>query len=176
MEKSPVSLEHPTFCAAVIVSSDRAHQGIYPDESGPAAREWLRTQGFTIDSPVVVVPDDPEALSKAVTEKMETADLIVISGGTGLGPRDNTPQTLDEICDYAVPGIGELLRAASLKYSLNAYLSRCGGWKKADRFILALPGNQKAVVEQLDSLKDLLPHILLSVKGQCKHRRKVQNP
>lgn len=171
METSSVSLKD--FRASVIVSSDRAFQGIYPDKSGPAAHQWLQANGFLLDEAVVIIPDEPEALIKAVNDAMEYSDLIVISGGTGLGPRDITPQTLDKITDYVIPGIGELLRQESLKYSLNAYLSRCGGWKKADRMILGLPGNDKAVVEQLEVLKDLLPHIMLSVKGQCKHRRKV---
>jgi molybdopterin biosynthesis enzyme MoaB len=80
---------------------------------------------------------------------------------------------LDKVCDFAVPGFGEMLRAGSLKYSLNAYLSRCGGWVKGRALVLALPGNPKAVTEQLGIMKDLLPHALQSVRGECKHRRKT---
>ena len=94
--------------------------------------------------------------------------------GTGLGPRDITPQVLDGACDYGIPGFGELLRQGSLKYSLNAYLSRCGGWVKGRTLVLALPGNPKAVVEQLDILADLLPHALKSLQGKCDDRRKTE--
>lgn len=159
--------------AAVIVSSDRAHHGTYEDKSGPAASAWLEAHGFQVQS-VAVIPDEPSKLRETVTSLVETsADLIVVSGGTGLGPRDRTPNTLDSHCDYAVPGIGELLRRESLKYSLNAYLSRCGGWVNGRTLVLALPGNPKAVTEQLDILSDLLPHALKSLRGECSHRRKT---
>lgn len=158
---------------AVIVSSDRAHTGTYEDLAGPAARTWLEGKRHTVLS-VVVVPDEPEALTAAIDRALHSGvNLIVVSGGTGLSPRDRTPQTLDQYCDYQIPGFGELLRQGSLKYSLNAYLSRCGGWVKQQAIILALPGNPKAVTEQLDILSDVLPHALMSVKGECKHRRKT---
>jgi len=162
--------------AAVIVSSDRASSGGYEDLSGPAAVTWLESHGLAVSRPVVI-PDEPTALGEALKQACtEGVDLVVISGGTGIGPRDRTPQVLDETCDYAVAGIGELLRRESLKYTLNAYLSRCGGWVRGRALILALPGNPKAVTEQLDILADLLPHALMAVRGECLHRRKVATP
>ena len=162
--------------AAVIVSSDRAHTGTYEDKSGPAATSWLEAKGFEVFD-TVVIPDDQTHLIEAMMGCLDNkADLIVTSGGTGLGPRDVTPQALDKACDYIVPGIGELLRAESLKYSKNAHLSRCGGWVKERTLVLALPGNPHAVVEQLDILADLLPHALAAVRGECKHRRKATDP
>jgi len=158
--------------AAVIVSSDRAHAGTYVDESGPAVRAWLEDQGYEVAS-LTVVADEPADLNGAILGA-KGIDLIITSGGTGISPRDVTPQTLDAICDYSIPGIGELLRAGSLKYSLNAYLSRCGGWVKDGSLILALPGNPKAVVEQLGIISDLLPHAVSAVKGKCGHRRKTE--
>ncbi len=159
--------------AAVIVSSDRAHSGTYEDKSGPAAKAWLADAKFEVDGPHVV-PDDPAALTETVLDAIRRgADMVVVSGGTGLSPRDITPQTLDRLADYGIPGFGELLRRESLKYSLNAYLSRCGGWVKDGVLILGLPGNPKAVVEQLDILKDLLDHALKAVHNECSHRRKV---
>ena len=159
--------------AAIIVSSDRAHAGTYEDKSGPAAGDWLETQCFSIAN-LTVIPDDPDLLRATLQQLFDKGvDLIVVSGGTGLGPRDLTPQVMDTFSDYSVPGIGELLRQGSLKYSLNAYLSRCGGWVKDSTLLLALPGNPKAVTEQLGLLKDLLPHALSAVRGQCSHRRKT---
>ncbi len=160
-----------TFKASIIISSDRAYQGTYSDQSGPAAQGWLRGQGFETQG-VQVVADDKMMLAEMVhTAVSRDANLVVISGGTGLGPRDITPQVLDEICDYHIPGFGEMLRRESLKYSLNAYLSRCGGWVKGRSLILALPGNPKAVVEQLSILQDLLPHALKALAGTCDNRR-----
>lgn len=161
----------PPRPAAIIVSSDRAYEGTYQDQSGPAATRWLTSHGFTVVKSRVLA-DDPAMLQHAVSDLvMEEIPLIVISGGTGLGPRDITPQTLDQVCDYGIPGFGEILRRESLKYSLNAYLSRGGGWVKGRSLILALPGHPKAVVEQLSMLEDLLPHALKAVAGTCNHRR-----
>lgn len=165
-------LRHKTP-AHVIVSSDRSYNGTYDDLSGPAALSWLNERGYAVSGPTIV-PDDSNALTESVlTALAKGAELIVISGGTGLSPRDITPQTLDRLCDYSIPGFGELLRAESLKYSLNAYLSRCGGWVKDGHLILALPGNPKAVVEQLGILETLLQHALKAVHGECSHRRKT---
>jgi molybdenum cofactor synthesis domain-containing protein len=159
--------------SAVIVSSDRAHAGTYEDKAGPAAGAWLENAGYAVAS-VTVVPDEPNQLRETIHRLFDLkTELIVISGGTGLGPRDVTPQVLDDVADYMVPGFGEMMRQGSLKYSLNAYLSRCGGWVKGRTLILAVPGNPKAVTEQLDLLKDLLPHALKSLRGECEHRRKV---
>lgn len=161
------------FKTQVIVCSDRASSGTYEDRSGPAAQGWLAANGYHCTS-VKVIPDDTAALSRAVLEAASSfVDFVVISGGTGIGPTDITPQTLTKICDYEVPGFGEMLRRESLKYSKNAYLSRCGGWVLNKKLIFALPGNPKAVVEQLDMLKDLLPHAIDAVQGTCKSRRPV---
>ncbi len=156
----------------MIVSSDRAHRGEYTDESGPAAMAWLAKRGYETLG-CLVVSDDASPLRDAVAQFVERgAEVVVISGGTGLGPRDITPQTLDACCDFSIPGIGEHLRRESLKYSLNSNLSRCGAWAKGQRLVLALPGNPKAVAEQLEMLEDLIPHAIWSLRGECHHRRR----
>ena len=158
----------------VVICSDRASSGTYEDKSGPAASRWLVDNGF-ISRDVIVIPDSSEMLTEIIqTSILVDNDFIVISGGTGISPTDITPQTLDEICEYSVPGFGEMLRRESIKYSLNAYLSRCGAWVLKRKLIFALPGNPKAVVEQLEIIKDLLPHALDAVQGVCKHRRPVE--
>ncbi|MBF0443008.1 MAG: MogA/MoaB family molybdenum cofactor biosynthesis protein [Oligoflexales bacterium] len=158
-----------SFKAAIIVSSDRAYQGIYRDESGPSAKQWLESKGFSVLD-VRVVPDDRDRLLAEIEDCLKISDFIVISGGTGLGPRDLTPQILDEYCDYSIPGIGEYLRSGSLKYSLNSFLSRCGGWVKGGKLVLGLSGSPKAVKEQLGILGDLIQHSVWSLKGECHHR------
>jgi len=163
---------HLMHRTSVIVCSDRASSGTYEDKSGPAAQAWLEKKGFRIGD-YALIADDIQLLKRTVSEHAESHSLIVISGGTGISPRDITPQTLRTLCDYEVPGLGEMLRAGSIKYSLNAYLSRCGGWVLGHTLVLALPGNPKAVVEQLDILADLLPHALKAVAGACDHRRRT---
>lgn len=158
---------------AIIISSDRAYDGTYADKSGPAALAWLEAQRFAVVEQKII-PDEANALIESVQHLVKQGvEMIVISGGTGIGPRDLTPQTLERLCDYQIPGFGELMRAGSLQYSRNAYLSRCGGWVKDKTLILALPGNPKAVTEQLDLLADLLPHALMALQGKCKDRRPV---
>jgi len=163
------------YLAAVIISSDRAHQGTYEDKSGPAIKNWIEKNELLSLEKLSVLPDDAEILKSTVTNDTVSHDVVIVCGGTGLGPRDISPQAIKSIADYNIPGIGEMLRTESLKYSLNSYLSRCGGWVKNQKLILALPGNPKAVCEQLDMLKDLLPHILQSLKGECKHRRRTKS-
>lgn len=163
-----------THSAWVIVCSDRASLGTYEDKSGPAAKDWLSGNNYNCLG-VAVIPDNSDTLREAVLQKIASdADFIVISGGTGISPTDITPQTLATFCDYEVPGFGEMLRQESLKYSLNSYLSRCGGWVLNKKLIFALPGNPKAVKEQLDILKSLMPHAIDAVQGNCKHRRPVE--
>ena len=161
--------------ASIIVSSDRAAAGTYEDKAGPAARERLEAMGFVV-SAIAVVPDERERIIATLDQVVPLHDLIVVSGGTGISPRDITPQTLEDYCDYDVPGLGEYLRRESFQFSANAFLSRCGAWVSGNTLILAVPGNPKAVVEQLDILKDMLPHALNAVKGTCQHRSRKDVP
>jgi molybdenum cofactor synthesis domain-containing protein len=166
---------HSSYRTSVIVTSDRASSGAYEDKAGPAAVEWLTAMGFTLRGPAVIVSDDAARLIAALDFAVDDHDLIVVSGGTGISPRDITPQTLDRYADYPVPGIGEHLRRESFQYSTNAYLSRCGAWVRAGTLILALPGNPKAVVEQLGIVQDLLKPALDAVKGVCQHRHRTKS-
>jgi molybdenum cofactor biosynthesis protein B len=159
--------------SAVIVSSDRAYHGEYVDLAGPAAMEWLSAHHY-FPQKKVVVPDDRDRIKTCVEKLLLQSDLVVVSGGTGLGPKDLSPQAVTEVADYEIPGIGELLRAESLKFSLNAYISRCGGFVKNQKLILVLPGNPKAVVEQLNILKDVIRPAICALRGSCDHRRRTQ--
>ncbi|HLX60779.1 MAG TPA: molybdopterin-binding protein [Planctomycetota bacterium] len=156
--------------AAVIVLCEPERAASHGDKTRAAVCAWLRAQNFT--------PDDgtaldlvPAELSRAVESARERAELIVVCGGTGIGSRDIAPQTLKSLCDFEIPGIGEMLRAESLKFSLNSRLSRCAAYVSQGRLVLSIPGSAKASVEQLEILKDLLPHALEAVQGHCKSRR-----
>lgn len=158
------------FRAAVLVFSDRAAAGTYEDRSGPAAVAWLIAHGFEV-SPSCVLPDDPKVIKDAVLTRLSDHDLLVCSGGTGITPRDLTPQTLYSFCEYEIPGIGELLRRESMAITSHAAFGRGGAWVKQQKLILALPGNPKAVTEQLTMLTDILTPALLALKGQCRSQR-----
>jgi molybdenum cofactor synthesis domain-containing protein len=163
--------------AMVVVSSDRAAQNVYIDEAGPVAKAWLEDHGFEVPK-VIIVPDDREALLNALEDHHhnpekphDSFDLIVVSGGTGLGTRDHSPQVIARYADYEIPGFGEIMRAESRKFSPKAFLSRCGAWVIGTQLILAIPGSPKATREQLDICRELIPAALKALKNQCDHHQ-----
>ncbi len=148
------------YDVAVVVLSDRAADGSRPDACLPAARETLGA-GFCIVHERIL-PDDPAALQ---AELIELADrrrmpLVLTSGGTGLAPRDRTPQATAAVLDYEIPGIGEAMRAASAGFVKTAMLSRAVAGVRGSTLVVNLPGSPKAVRETLAVVLPALPHAL----------------
>ncbi len=160
--------------AATIVLCEPARRASHGDTARVTVSGWLRAQGWTADDGVTIDFDTGE-LSRAFGALRDRSDLLVVCGGTGIGARDIAPQTLETLCDFAIPGIGEMLRAGSLKHSLNSHLSRCGGYVSKGCLVLSIPGNAKAAIEQLEILKHVLRHAIDSVNGRCKNRRKTDS-
>jgi molybdenum cofactor synthesis domain-containing protein len=148
------------FNAALIVLSDRAAEGSRPDGCLPVMREGLG-DAYTIVREMVL-PDDPGALQAELIELADSgaANLILTSGGTGLGPRDRTPQSTAAVLDYEVPGIAEAIRAASIPVVRTAMLSRAVAGVRHRSLIVNLPGSPKAVGESLAIIAGVLPHAL----------------
>lgn len=145
---------------AVVVLSDRVASGAREDGCIPAVRESLGEK-FTLVRERVF-PDDPAALQ---AELIELADrlrvpLVLTSGGTGLAPRDRTPQATSAVLDYEVPGIAEAMRAASAAFVPTAMLSRAVAGVRGSTLIVNLPGSPKAVRETLAAILGALPHAL----------------
>ncbi|MBD5632903.1 MAG: MogA/MoaB family molybdenum cofactor biosynthesis protein [Candidatus Eremiobacteraeota bacterium] len=148
------------YDVAVVVLSDRAAAGTRPDTCIPAVAETLG-DAYTIVHERVL-PDDAAALQ---AELIELADrrripLVLTSGGTGLSPRDRTPQATAAVLDYDVPGIGEAMRAASAAVVKTAMLSRAVAGVRGATLIVNLPGSPKAVRETLAVIVPALPHAL----------------
>lgn len=160
----------PPIRAAVLTSSDRCAGGLTPDLSGPAVSALLmdRLQARIIAT--ACVPDDLSKLEAKFREwsRPESGiDLIVSTGGTGLSPRDVTPEAALRIIDRPHPGLMELARARTGSASPKAYLSRGIAGAAAHTLILTLPGSPKGATEQLEALLDLLPHAIQLLRGEC---------
>jgi molybdopterin adenylyltransferase len=149
-----------TFTVALIVLSDRAASGQRADECIPIMRERLGNAYAIVRESVI--SDDPASLQAHLIDLADShrADLVLTSGGTGLSPRDRTPQATAAVLDYEVPGIAEAIRAASLAHTATAMLSRALAGVRDRTLVINLPGSPKAVAETLDVVLPVLPHAL----------------
>jgi molybdopterin adenylyltransferase len=155
-----------SYRVALIVLSDRAASGERPDECLPVMRERLGP-GYQIVHESVIA-DDAGALQAQLIDLCDrgVASVILTSGGTGLSPRDRTPQATAAILDYEVPGIGDAIRAASINIVRSAMLSRAVAGVRNRTLIINLPGSPKAVGESLDVVASVLPHAIELLSDQ----------
>ncbi|MHB8178933.1 MAG: MogA/MoaB family molybdenum cofactor biosynthesis protein [Vulcanimicrobiaceae bacterium] len=145
---------------ALIVLSDRAAASMRPDGCIAVMKERLGAD-YEI-AHTRILPDDPAALQAELIDLCDRGivDLILTSGGTGLSPRDRTPQATAAILDYEVPGIPQAIRSASQRIVPTAMLSRAVAGVRHRTLIVNLPGSPKAVAESLDTVLAVLPHAL----------------
>lgn len=152
--------------AAVLTLSDRASRGNYQDTAGPLLVERLRALGADT-GPAEVLPDEPETLAMRLRElSVSGVQLVLCTGGTGLGPRDTTPEALARVAERHVPGIGELFRNESSQHTALAWLSRAEAVLIGGSLVIALPGSAKAVAQGMDILAPVLAHALAMIAGQ----------
>jgi molybdopterin adenylyltransferase len=154
-----------TYTAALIVLSDRAASGERPDVCIGLMKDYLGDAYRIVRE--TVLADDPSALQAELIDLADasTAQLIVTCGGTGLSPRDRTPQATSAVLDYEVPGITEAIRAASIAIVKTAMLSRAVAGVRHRTLIINLPGNPKAIAQSLDVVFSVLPHALELLSG-----------
>jgi molybdopterin adenylyltransferase len=166
-QKEKTKGEHFTT-AAVLTISDSCAQGEREDMSGPAVAQALRNAEFHIVTEQIV-PDDLRQIQNALIGLARRARLVVTTGGTGIAPRDVTPEATTAVCERLINGISERMRLAGAKKTSFAALSRsvCGVRGKA--LILNLPGSPSGAVESLEAVLDLIPHALNLVDGKTEH-------
>jgi molybdenum cofactor synthesis domain-containing protein len=157
--------------AVAITVSDACSRGEREDASGFMLVQLLREMGAeVVDGPIL--SDDLEPLVQVLKEYAEREDvnLIVTTGGTGLGPRDNTPEATRQVIEREAPGVAEAIRAESLKVTPMAMISRgvCG--VRAGTLIINLPGSPKAVKESFAVIAPVLPHAIDLLEGRTAHK------
>src|ERR1700678_3826308 len=155
----------PVFTAAVVTISHSRARGERTDVSGPAVSELLEKSGFRVVRKQSV-QDDSMQIQNALVHLALEVRLIITTGGTGIAPRDVTPEATEAICDRMIDGVGERMRLEGAKKTSFAALSRgvCGVREKT--LILNLPGSPTGAVESLESVLDLIPHALELLDGK----------
>jgi molybdenum cofactor synthesis domain-containing protein len=155
--------------ALVITVSDGVSAKTREDESGRALVRILKDAGFEVLEPVVV-PDEQQGIADAIVAAAEHgADVVVTTGGTGLGPRDVTPQATSAVIDFEVPGIGEAMRRAGAASTPMAALSRSMAGVRGQTLIINVPGSPKGATESLEAVIPILAHAIKLLHGDTKH-------
>jgi molybdenum cofactor synthesis domain-containing protein len=156
------------FTAAVLTVSDLGARGGREDTSGAAIREMLAAAGIEV-SRYEIVADEREQITARLREWADSGDaaLIVTTGGTGLGPRDVTPEATRDALDYEVPGVAEAMRAEGLKHTKMSMISRAVAGVRGRTLIINLPGSPKSVRENLAVVLPVLEHAISLLSGEA---------
>jgi molybdopterin adenylyltransferase len=152
--------------AAILTISDSCAAGKRKDESGPAVEKALIENGVEVCERKIVA-DEHDKIVGALKHFSDSAgvDVIFTTGGTGVGPRDVTPEATEAACQRMVPGIGEMIRARGLEKTRNAALSRGVAGIRGSTLIVNLPGSPKGARESLETVIDVLPHAIEMLRG-----------
>lgn len=161
----------PPIRAAVITASDSSSQGVRADLSGPIVADLLREHGYNVVS-TEIVADELELLQAALIRLSDSASLVVTTGGTGLAPRDVTPEATRAVCSRIIDGLAERMRNEGSKKTPFAALSRAVCGIRGSSLIINLPGSPTAARESLLSILDLLPHSIDLLAGKTTHQPK----
>ena len=153
------------YRAAVITISDKGSRGERIDTSGPGLAEMLK-RDYEV-SGVLIVPDEADLIAETIKREIDEkgADLVVTTGGTGVGPRDVTPEATRRVIEKELPGFSEVMRMESFRITPHSLISRAVCGTRGTSIIVNLPGSPRAAVECLSFIEKALPHALEKLKG-----------
>jgi molybdopterin adenylyltransferase len=165
-----------TIRIAIITVSDGVAAGARTDAGGPACEEALRQSG--IDHAVTAretIPDDPAKVTRAIRRRADAgeADLVLATGGTGVAPRDRTPEGVRDAIDFEIPGLAEKMRADTGKDFPAAYLSRQVVGVRGKTLVVALPGSPRGAADCLAAILGLVPHAIALIQGKTAEHPKA---
>ncbi len=170
-----MSMLHRTLRVKIITLSDRAAAGVYADRSGPRIRELL--EAFFAEKPwqlaldYALLPDDPQRLRVELDAAIAAGvDVVITTGGTGVGPRDFTPEVVAGVCQKLIPGVMEHIRVKYGAELPNALLSRSVAGVAGTTQLYALPGSVRAVEQYLHEILKTLEHLFFMVRGEDVHQ------
>jgi len=155
--------------AHVITVSDGVFHGKREDTGGPMLVSLLGRSGFEVGGPEVVADEADRIREAVMTAIARGVDLVVATGGTGLGPRDVTPQAMASLLDYDVPGIGEAMRRAGATSTPMAALSRSMAGVRESTLIISVPGSPKGAIESLEAVMPIVGHAIQLLHGDTTH-------
>jgi len=152
--------------AAILTLSDKGSRGERADVSGPALASWLTEREVEI-ARTEVIPDEADLISAKLAAWADGGefDLILTTGGTGVSPRDVTPEATVRVLDRLIPGFGEAMRAASLAKTPQAMISRAVSGVRKQTLIVNLPGSPRGAIENLEAVWPAIPHALKKIQG-----------
>lgn len=156
--------------AAVLTISDSSFEGTREDRSGPALCERVTAAGWTVTH-TQILPDERLRISARLAELADSGlcDLILTTGGTGVAPRDITPEATLDIAERQIPGIGELMRSEGRAFTPLAVLSRGLAASRGTTLIVNVPGSPKGAVQSFDAIVKLVPHLVDLLHGRTGH-------
>ena len=152
--------------AAILTLSDKGARGEREDLSGPALSDWLTQKGVVVEC-MSLIPDDFEQIVSALKKWTDSLapDLILTTGGTGVSPRDITPEATNKVIDRELPGFAERMRQESLKKTPHAIISRAIAGIRHRTLIINLPGSPKGAIENLEAVWPAIPHAIAKIQG-----------
>lgn len=152
--------------AAILTLSDRCSTGERADGSGPALKSWLEERGVEVTC-TEVIPDETKLISEKLVQWCDSGsfDLVLTTGGTGVSPRDVTPEATERVVERLLPGFGEVMRMESLKKTPHAIISRAVAGIRKNTLIINLPGSPKGATENIGFVWPAVPHAVAKLQG-----------